>query len=90
MPRYVFNADSPLILLQQVAEHPLIKDHFRAYGEYSASWQRTLRPTFHKLLNVLCGDDVNSFVNAILSPHEVAEHIYPANKVTDFCYSVER
>lgn len=84
MPEYIFNAASPRILLKQLAEDPRV--NFRPYGEYSDRYRKgTLRPIFLKLLKVVTGGDVFGFLNEILSPYEVAEHIYPANKV---CISI--
>lgn len=84
MPAYAyeFDAGSPRILLDQIVEDPRVKAHFRPYGEYSDRQKRDLRPTFLKLLKVFTGGDVFSFLNDILSPSDVAEHIHPANKVS--------
>lgn len=86
MPAYVFDAGSPRILLDQLSEHALVKDHFRPYGEYCDRYKRSLRPTFLKLLKVFTGGDVFGFLNDILTPYDVAEHIYPANKVVVLSY----
>ena len=81
MPEYVYNAGSPRILLDLIAEDTRVKHHFRPYGQYGDRYRRDLRPTFLKLLRVFTGGDVFGFLNDILSPLDVAQHIQPANKV---------
>lgn len=87
MPQYVFAAGSPQILLGQLADDERVKAAFRPYGTYKPRTRQDLRPILLKLLNVLTGGDLFSFLNDILTPYDVAEHIYPANKVTVYLYN---
>lgn len=81
MPEYAFNAGSPLKLLEQLAADTRVREHFSPYGEYADSTRRKHRPILLELLKVVTGGDLYGFINDALTPYEVAEHIFPANKV---------
>ena len=77
---YKYLASTPQQLFQQIANDDNIK-WCNPYGSLSKERQRKIRPVLLKLLDIITGGDHLSFLNDILSPMDVAKHIYPANEV---------
>ena len=81
---YKYIASTPQQLITKIANDDNIQ-WLNAYSSLTRESQLTWRPIFLKLLDTITGGDVISFINDILTPIDVATHIYPANEVYIHC-----
>ena len=85
MPRrpqtYSYSAITAFDLLNQICTDDKIQWLDKPYGSCKGTQKRIHRKTILNVLELLTGYDVISFINDILSPYEVAKHVYPANNV---------
>ena len=77
---YKYVASTPHQLIESIANDENIK-WCNPYGSLSKSRQEKLKPIFLKILDITTGGDHLSFINHVLSPMDVAQHIYPSNEV---------
>ena len=77
---YNYTASTPQQLFTEISNDGNI-DWCTPWGSLGQSRKNQLRPIFLKLLDLMTGGDHLSFINDILSPMDVAKHIYPANEV---------
>ena len=81
--KYEYWATTQYKLFAQIASDPNIKS-FGPYGLYKNSRRKEVKPIIFELLKKLTGGDYLSFINDILTPLDVAEHISPASEVCNF------
>ncbi len=80
---YIYSASTQYKLFQQIADDHNIK-WFSPYGSYKKSRRSEVKAIILKILKILTGGDVLSFVNDVLTPMDIAQHIHPADKVCFF------
>ena len=85
MPRrptiYSYSARTTFGLFNQICNDDKIQWFDKPYGACQKTQRSKYRKTILNILELLTGYDVISFINDILTPYDVAKHIYPANKV---------
>eukprot|EP01084_Bolivina_argentea_P243106 407605_1 len=80
MPEFTYFARTSKALFEQIANDIKV-EWLGPYGEFSSSYKTKIKRLIVKILNILTGGDVITLINDILTPLDIANHIYPANKV---------